>query len=156
LCLDRGTLGEIIFLKFVRERLFIVKKSRKRIFSLAVVLLAFSLMLAAYASSHSYTDTLPGLGDKTLATGTKSNSTNYATHSLSASSQSGFRWWIDYSTTSASSSWTRVTAYNNIAVGTTQTATYTATPSTGSNMRLRVGGDLTHGGLAVSGTINFN
>lgn len=126
----------------------------KSLMILIVAVILFISSISVLASSSFYSDTAPGLVDKTLATGKKSSDSWSASHRLNSTSDTGFRCWIDHK--NSANNWTTVTGYLDIINnGQTYLMNYSALPAVGSNVRLRAGANLYTGGKDINGYINF-
>ncbi|MDD7401259.1 MAG: hypothetical protein SPK23_05550 [Eubacteriales bacterium] len=127
----------------------------KSLMILLVSAILFIFSISVLATSASYSDTAPSLWDKTLATGTKSNATWYASHVLKDTSETGFRCWIDCK--NSAGNWATVTGYLDIANnGKTYSMRYSALPAVGVDVRLRAGANMYTGGKTIKGWIDFN
>ena len=127
----------------------------KSLMILVVSVILFIFSISVLATDASYSDTAPGLVDKTLATGKKSTNSWSASHRLNSTSDTGFRCWIDHK--NSAGNWATVTGYLDIINnGQTYFMNYSALPAVDSDVRLRAGANLYTGGKNINGYINFN
>ena len=129
-------------------------KTKKKLLVVAVLCLVFALSAVVLATNASFSETMPSIGHKTLATGVKSSNLNAWSVSISNATErnDAITIWIDANGSPCLTNQT-------ISRGQTLSGSYTnPAPGTGSNMALRTQPiDISlSGGWRVIGTVNFN
>ncbi|MDR0671124.1 MAG: hypothetical protein LBF64_02315 [Oscillospiraceae bacterium] len=129
---------------------------KKRTLCILAIVALFASILLASATSTGFDTTYPSIGDKTVATGSRTASTTDPTFSmaLDTTAGDGGEFWMD---AYFNGSWVLHSTTFFLSPGDGGNFSYYSSPLQGTSLRLRTGGSLVNanGGKRLKGSVNF-